>query len=50
MTLRWGTPWYFPALPLLIIILVIALSLLSAVYGPARRIEEMSVVDVIADR
>lgn len=50
VTLRWGTPWYFPALPLLIIVLVIALSLLSAVYGPARRIEEMSVVDVIADR
>ena len=50
VTLRWGTSWDFPALPLGIIILVMAVSLLAAVCGPARRIREMSVVDVIADR
>lgn len=50
VTLRWGTSWYFPALPLGIIVLVVAASLLAAVRGPAKRIREMAVVDVIADR
>lgn len=50
VTIRWGTRWTFPALPLVIIILVMAVSLVFAVYGPAKRIREMSIVDTIADR
>ena len=50
VTLRWGTSWYFPVIPLSVIVLVMACSLALAVYGPSRRIQEMSVVDIISGR
>lgn len=47
ITLRWGAEWKFPAIPLCIIVIVMACSLLFAIYGPAKRIRKMSVVDTI---
>lgn len=45
---RWNDPWHFPASAFAVIVLVIGLSSSAAVYGPAKRIREMSVVDVIS--
>lgn len=50
VTLRWGTSWYFPVIPFSVIVLVMTCSLALAVYGPSRRIQEMSVVDIISGR
>ena len=49
-TFRWGTEWYFPAEPLCVIVAVVLGALMLAVYGPAKRIREMSVVDTISGR
>ena len=45
---RWKEHWQFPAGAFVVIIAVIILSGTAAVYGPAKRIREMSVVDVIS--
>lgn len=50
VTLKWGTAWYFPVMPLSVILLVMLCSLTFAVYSPAKRIREMSVVDTISGR
>ncbi|MBS7525581.1 ABC transporter permease [Fusibacter paucivorans] len=48
VTSYWGTPWYVPIRAVaLIVILVLATSVI-AVYGPSKRIHNMSVVDTIA--
>lgn len=46
---RWNDAWEVPAAELFIIVILVALSCVAAVRGPARRIENMHVVDVIAD-
>lgn len=48
ITLRWGTEWYFPAIPLCVIVVVVLGSLISAIYSPAKRIRNMSVVDTVS--
>lgn len=50
ITLRWGTPWYFPVVPLCIIVAVVLCSLAFSVYGPSKRLQAMSVADTIAGR
>lgn len=50
ITLRWGTPWYFPVVPLCVIVAVVLGSLAFSVYGPSKRLRAMSVVDTIAGR
>lgn len=47
VTSRWGTPWEPPLSAIAVIFLLIVLSALAAVAGPARRIREMSVADTI---
>lgn len=50
ITFRWGTEWYFPVGPLCVIVAVVLGALMLAVYSPAKRIREMSVVDTISGR
>lgn len=50
ITSRWGDPWEPPVSALLIIILLMGASIFPAVYGPAKRIRTMSVVDVIHEQ
>ena len=47
VTAQWGAAWYFPVIPLLVILAVTALSVLLAIYGPARRIRTLSVTETI---
>lgn len=49
VTSRWGDPWYVPVRYVGIILLVVAVSAAVAVYGPAKRIKSMSVVETIGD-
>src|SRR5699024_12315529 len=42
ITVRWGTPWYFPAGALAVILIAVILAAAAAVRGPAKRIHEMS--------
>ena len=46
---RWNDAWEMPMAELLIIVGLTALSCAAAVRGPVKRIEQMHVVDVIAD-
>lgn len=48
ITLRWGTEWYFPKEPLCVIGVLVLGALALAIYGPAKRIRNMSVVDTIS--
>ena len=48
ITGRWGTPWYFPAGALAVILAAVILAAVAAVHGPAKRIREMSIVDTIS--
>lgn len=48
LTVRWGTPWYFPASALAVILIAVILAAAAAVRGPAKRIHEMSIVDTIS--
>lgn len=48
ITFRWGTEWYFPVVPFCVIVAVVLCSMVFAVYGPAKKIREMSVVDTIS--
>lgn len=50
ITMRWGTEWRFPVMPLCIIVMVMMCSLAFAIYSPARRIRDLSVVDTISGR
>lgn len=47
VTFRWGTQWYLPMVPLLVIIITIAAASVLAVFGPGRRIRKMTIVDTI---
>ncbi|MDO4332875.1 MAG: ABC transporter permease [Eubacteriales bacterium] len=49
VTFRWGDPWHFPASYAGVIAAVVLISTAAAVYGPAKRIKEMSVVDTISN-
>lgn len=49
VTCRWGDPWYVPVRYMSIILAVVAVSAAAAVYGPAKRIRGMSIVDTIGD-
>ncbi|HJC73559.1 MAG TPA: FtsX-like permease family protein [Candidatus Mediterraneibacter faecavium] len=48
VTSRWGDGWYFPAAAVAVIVGVMILSAVMAVWGPAKQIREMSVVDTIS--
>ncbi|MCQ4637241.1 ABC transporter permease [Anaerovorax odorimutans] len=48
VTSRWGDPWQLPLGPLLLIMLLVAASSAAAVYGPAKRIHRLSIVDTIS--
>lgn len=45
---RWGDPWKVPWTELGLIVLLVMGSVVLAVYGPVRRIRDMSVVDTIS--
>ena len=46
---RWNDTWEIPVLELFMIIMLVAASCVIAVWGPVKRIENMDIVDVIAD-
>lgn len=45
---RWGDSWTIPGLEMAVIILVVILTSVAAVYGPARKIHKMSIVNSIS--
>lgn len=45
VTVRWGTPWRLPTVPIAIILALVALSTIAAVIGPLRRLQALSVVE-----
>lgn len=47
VTSRWGDPWYFPLGAMIIIIVVVICSILFAIYAPAKRIRNLSIIDTI---
>ncbi len=47
---QWNDPWRFPLLALLVIIALVTASCILAVRNPLKRIENMSVVDVISEQ
>lgn len=47
VTAQWGAAWYFPIIPLLVILSVTALSVLLAICGPTQRIRALSVTETI---
>ena len=48
VTGRWGDPWRIPVPVLAIMVLLVVITALIAVRGPARRIHNMSVIDTIS--
>lgn len=48
VTFRWGDPWYLPVGALSVILLLVILSVLSAVRAPFRSIRRLSVIDTIS--
>lgn len=48
VTFRWGDPWQVPVGPLTAILIVVACAVLFAVYGPAKRMRKLSVVETIS--
>ncbi|RKJ43972.1 ABC transporter permease [bacterium 1XD8-76] len=46
---RWNAAWEIPAAELCLVVLLVAVSSAIAVRGPMKRIENMNIVDVIAD-
>lgn len=47
VTFQWGDSWYLPVSSISIIVLVLGLAIVLAVYGPAKRIHHMSIVETI---
>lgn len=47
---QWKDPWRFPVLALIIIVALVIVSCILAVRNPLKRIENMSVVDVISEQ
>lgn len=47
VTSHWGDPWQFPLAALGIIVLIVIITSIIAVHGPAKRIHTMSIVDTI---
>lgn len=47
VTARWGDVWYVPIPAAAVIVLVLGISVIFAVAGPAKRIRNMSIVDTI---
>lgn len=50
ITLRWGTQWQFPLIPLCIIVTAVLCSLAFAIYSPSRMLRKMSIVDTLSGR
>ena len=50
ITAHWGDPWKLPVSSLSVIVILTFASLLPAVAEPAKRIREMSVVDIIHEQ
>ena len=50
ITAQWGTPWYLPVRALGAIVLIVLVTAVAAVRGPAGRIRAMSIVDTINAR
>lgn len=48
VTSHWGDPWYLPLNMLGIIVVVVIFSSILAVYGPTKRIRNMSIVETIS--
>ena len=46
---RWNAAWEIPVAELCLVVLLVAVSSAIAVRGPVKRIENMNIVDVIAD-
>lgn len=47
VTSHWGTPWSLPVGTLAVIVLLVAASALLAVRGPAKRLQNLSIVDAL---
>ncbi len=47
ITSHWGEPWYMPFDMIGIIVTIVITASILAVYGPAKRIHQMSIVDTI---
>lgn len=47
VTSYFGTPWEFPYVPFAVILILVVASCAAAVYGPAKRIRNMTVADVM---
>ena len=45
---QWGDPWLLPWGKLIVIVLIVLFSVVIAVYGPIKRIHNMSIVDTIS--
>ena len=45
---QWGDPWLLPWGKLIVIVLIVLFSVVIAVYGPIKRIRNMSIVDTIS--
>lgn len=48
VTTRWGDPWYVPVASLATILVIVGGALVLAVWGPAKRIRRMSIVDTVS--
>lgn len=44
----WGTVWNFPVIPLALIVVIVLFTSLLAVRGPAKQLQNMSIVDNIS--
>lgn len=49
VTFRWGDPWHLPVRYIAMMIALVAISTAAAVYGPAKRIKGLSIVDTISN-
>ena len=47
---QWNDPWIFPVLALIVIVSLVIVSCILAVRNPLKRIESMSVVDVLSEQ
>ncbi|MDO5575140.1 MAG: ABC transporter permease, partial [bacterium] len=47
ITFRWGDAWQLPIGSMLVIILTVSAATILAIYGPAKQIREMTIVDTI---
>lgn len=50
VTSRWGDVWQVPFQEIGVIVFIMAVSLILAMWGPSKRIREMSVVEIISEQ